>query len=445
MTTTTVTIDKVVNGGYGFSHLPSGQVILVRKALPEERLIVTPEETKKNYLFGKIKEIIKPHHARRKAPCPYYGQCGGCDLQHSDYDTQLTIKKSIVEDLLSRQSNVALQECRKIVSRPIPSPSEFHYRQRIRLQIDDDQNIGFNRFQSHTVIGIAGCLLADNEINKTLVFFKEHPESRHFLSLSTEVEIHLNPKTTKTVSIFKLKRKPRAADFRLAHQLCKDIDSLERVFFTGPGFAISGPYCQEEDNHLGNKFYQEHPEISKKLPQLSFSWEAGGFIQVNREQNLNLIETVLNVAAISTTDSVLDLYCGNGNFSIPLGIGAKSVLGIEGQGSAIRSAKHNAKQAGLTNTTFMKSPAHLAVNQLATEKRSFNTVVIDPPRLGAPDLAHDLAQITRKKLVYISCDPATLCRDLKALSGEGFSIKKIQPIDMFPQTHHIETVVLLEK
>ncbi len=166
---------------------------------------------------------------------------------------------------------------------------------------------------------------------------------------------------------------------------------------------------------------------------------------MNLAQNKILIETVLDFSQTEKTETVLDLYCGMGNFSIPLAMSSKEVLGIEGQGSAIRSAKENAFNAGLTNTRFMKKPVDVACKELAERGEHFDCVVIDPPRQGALGLAGYLATIASRRLVYISCDPATLCRDLADLTNEGFSIKRIQPIDMFPQTHHIETVVLLEK
>ena len=196
---------------------------------------------------------------------------------------------------------------------------------------------------------------------------------------------------------------------------------------------------------MDNIFAVQYPTITNPNRPVDLFWEAGGFCQVNLAQNRQLIETVLEFCQVKKTETVLDLYCGMGNFSIPFAMEAKEVFGIEGQGSAIRSAKKNATNAKLTNTRFLKSSVHGACLDLAEKGEHFDCVLIDPPRPGAPGLASQLAAITSKRLVYISCDPATLCRDLADLTHEGFAICKIQPIDMFPQTHHIETVVLLEK
>lgn len=158
-----------------------------------------------------------------------------------------------------------------------------------------------------------------------------------------------------------------------------------------------------------------------------------------------MIEIVLDFCGLTQTESVLDLYCGMGNFSIPLAGVAKELLGVEGQGAAIRSAKMNAQRNGLTNCRFLKKPVENICKELVAHGKTFDCVLIDPPRQGVPGLAGLLASIAAKRLVYVSCDPATMCRDLVALNDEGFQVRRIQPVDMFPQTHHIETVVLLEK
>ncbi len=439
----TLNILKIVNGGYGFAHLSTGQVTLVRHVLPNETVIITTEEAKKNHLFGKVQQILQEHPARIIPPCKYYGQCGGCDLQHCNYETQLTIKNGIVEDLLCRQAQTAIRDSIHLLASTLPSPSAFAYRQRIRVQVGERGVVGFHRFHSHDIIPIDACLLAGKSINNTLRGLQDNDDGRKLCELSTEVELHLDPQTGKTVCIFHFSRKVRPADAKSAKIFCRDVSEVERIFFIGADFPITGPYCDE--GKMDNIFSVHYPTIAKVNSPIDLSWEAGGFCQVNLEQNRRLIETVLSFCQVEKTDTVLDLYCGMGNFSIPLAMEAKNIFGIEGQASAIRSAKTNATNAGLVNTRFLKSPVHNACIELAKKGEQFDCVLIDPPRQGVPGLARCLARMTTKRLVYVSCDPATLCRDLADLTGEGFTIRKIQPVDMFPQTHHIETVVFLEK
>jgi 23S rRNA (uracil1939-C5)-methyltransferase len=449
MSLETINITKIVNGGYGLAYLSTGQVTLVRHVLPNETVMITIEEAKKNHLFGKVQQILKEHPARILPPCKYYGQCGGCDLQHCDYTTQLTIKKGVIEDLLCRQNLTAIREAVHLMEDPLPSPAIFSYRQRIRLQVGVRGVVGFHRFRSHDIIPIDACLLAGESINCTITALQKHEDGTKLCELSTEVELQLNPQTGQTVCIFNFSRKIRPADVESAKRFCRDVNEVESIFFIGTDFPITGPYFEygkQETGKMDHLFTINYPAITKTNRPFGLSWEAGGFCQVNLDQNRKLIETVLEFCQVTKTETVLDLYCGMGNFSIPLAMDdAKEVFGIEGQGSAIRSAKHNAKMAGLTNTRFLKSSAHSACIELAEKGELFDCVLIDPPRLGALDLASRLATITAKRLVYISCDPATLCRDLAALTNEGFTICAIQPVDMFPQTHHIETVVLLKK
>ncbi|GAB6192221.1 23S rRNA (uracil(1939)-C(5))-methyltransferase RlmD [Desulfocastanea catecholica] len=444
----TIHIEKIVNGGYGFARLATGQVTLVRQVLPNETVIITTEEAKKNHLFGKVQQILEEHPARISPPCRYYGQCGGCDLQHCNYATQLVIKKDIVADLLRRQSEEAVRSAIDLLASPLPSPAPFAYRQRIRLQVGDRGLVGFHRFRSHEIIPIECCLLAGASINKIITVLQKHDDGRRLCELSTEVELQENPLTGKTVCIFHFRRKVRPADVQSAKRLCTDDDEVERVFFIGTDFPITGPYWDnrtKDRDYTDNTFTVQYPPGTATQQPVELSWEVGGFCQVNLAQNRHLINTVVDLCQLTKSDTVLDLYCGMGNFSIPLARGAKEVFGIEGQASAIRSAEKNAAHAGLTNCRFLKSSADRACLELAEQGRWFDCVVIDPPRQGIPGLADRLAAVTTRCLVYISCDPSTLCRDLGELTSEGFTISKIQPVDMFPQTHHIETVVLLQK
>ena len=440
----TVTINKIVNGGFGLGYLPSKQVILVQLALPGENVIVTTQESKKNYLFGKIHQIENKHPARITPPCQYYGSCGGCNMQHCNYESQLTIKKDIVIDLLLRQAGMTPEDIDEKVSEVIGAPEPFHYRQRIRLQVKGDDTLGFNRFRSHDILEIDQCLLAKASINNTLTALKKNEQSPSLLQLTKELELQQNPLTDMVSALFHFSRRPRPSDLKTATRLCSEIASLERIFFTGEDFPIVGPIVATKEK-ADNLLSVRYPEIGGIQNPLELAWEAGGFCQVNLEQNKNMIETVLDLCHVHPTDSVLDLYCGMGNFAIPLSRFAKNVFGIEGQGASIRSANRNALHAHAENTTFTKQPVHKGCESLLASGETFDCVIIDPPRQGAPELAAQLSQLCTKRLIYISCDPATLSRDLKALSKKGFVIKRVQPLDMFPQTHHIETVVLLEK
>lgn len=437
-----LTIIKAVNGGYGLGRMDDGRAVMVRQALPGETVDVRVEQETPSYVEGIATRIHTSHPGRIEPPCPYYGRCGGCDLQHGDYPSQLAVKREIIGDLLQRHAGPAVRRAIAVLAEPLPSPLAFGYRQRIRLQVDERGRPGFRRFHSHEIVPVAQCLIARDDVNLTLAALGSHPASASLLQQTAELEIMADPDGGGTVCIFILKRRPRPRDFDQAAQLRRDLAAIDRIFFHGDDFPLTP--AAGSSLEISRLLSVTYP-TDQGRPAMTLAWEAGGFSQVNLEQNRRLIATVCSFAASGLEDTVLDLFCGMGNFSIPLATSSRSLIGIEGQGSAIRSARSNAARAGLGNTEFRQSPIHAACDQLVAEGAVFDCVVIDPPRQGAPGLSRQLAAVTGRRLVYISCDPATLARDLGELAAAGFAIRRLQPVDMFPQTHHIETVALLEK
>ncbi|MEE4137269.1 MAG: class I SAM-dependent RNA methyltransferase [Desulforhopalus sp.] len=439
MKTATITIKKLVNGGYGLGHLDSGEVVLVRHALPGETARVTITASRKGLLFGQIDHLLSNHPERIPPPCRYYLRCGGCDLQHVSYPSQLALKKELLSELLER-STIALPAPQDL----LPSPDQFGYRQRLRLQVDGGGQLGFHRHQSHAVVAVSGCLLAGKSLNHTLTALQDHAAARRMFSQTTALELLLNPCTDRVAAIFHYRRRPRPADLQAAQRLTRDIAECERIFFQGDGWPLTAG-GSPSGGQSPFRLEVNYPKIGDTGRDLNLRWEAGGFCQVNLGLNRRLIETVLTFAAAAPGQRLLDLFCGMGNFAIPSGLAGATVLGCEGQGAAIRAATDNARRAGLELVTFRKGAVHQACRQLAEAGERFDCTVLDPPRAGAPQLAPILAELCRDRLVYISCDPATLTRDLEALVGQGFSVRRIQPLDMFPQTHHLETVVLLRR
>lgn len=438
----TLTIQKTINKGYGLSQDDEGKIILVAEALPGEKVDVCITEQKKSYTLARIKDIITPHQDRITPPCHYVNDCGGCNLQHASVELQCVLKTEIVKEALARSGHTLLQDATDKVLPCLASPKPFLYRQRIRLHIDQHLRLGFKKTKSEDIVPIKKCLLAVPEINTCLETLAENRCCRDLLSFASHLEILFNPETLKTTLIFFLTRKPRPRDIAYAKKLCSQTEIVERIFFQGEDFPLSQPISTTgpRDNFLS----QEYQAPFSPTP-LKFYWEVGGFYQVNLEQNFQMIQVALRFAEVQPEDRVLDLFCGMGNFSIPFAHLAKSLTGFEGQASAIRSANKNAAANNLTNCTFIKKPVHQACAELMASGAKFDCIILDPPRGGAPDLASTLTELTDKKIIYISCDPATLSRDLAQLTQHGFLIDIIQPIDMFPQTHHIETIVLLKK
>lgn len=393
MSETPLRIEKIINGGYGLARRENGQIVLLRQVLPGETVKARILMEKKGFVEAVATEILAPSPHRVPPPCRKYGLCGGCDLQHCDAEQQLQIKKSIIEDLLTRAPQAALKQAVPLLADPVASPQLFGYRQRLRLQIDERGQPGFRRFHSHQCVPITECLLARAELNSALQQLQAQAPFPRIAASTTELELLLNPASGRVVCLLHFTRKPRPADMKQAEALVKTLSMVEKVVLHGEDFLpceLTGD--PKEDGKDEKLTFQLPPFPGHTDRPLSLSWEAGGFCQVNLAQNIQLIQTVLDFCRPDPATTILDLFCGMGNFSIPLACQSASLMGIEGQGSAIRCARKNSAQAGLSNTTFEKSPIHKRCQTLIAEGRSFDCVVIDPPRQGAPELAAELAK-----------------------------------------------------
>ena len=439
----TLFIEKLVAGGLGLGRLAEGIIVLVRYVLPGEKVLVRELDRKKDYISAELQTVLAPSPDRITPPCPVYGRCGGCDLQHAGPAAQIRLKKAILTDSLQRAAENILSDPSIIIEEPLAAPEQFGYRQRIRLQVDSRAHFGFYRHESHIVEPVAHCLLAGEGLNNVL---RQLPASVSFNELvkhCSASELLFNPKGNNTVMLLHFLRKPRPADCSAAEDLVHATTGLAAVLMQVEGYGLYDP--------LARAFLASPPILSHNLTigtvgaDFTFSWEAGGFCQVNLAQNNNLVRLVLEMVADGPHDRVLDLYCGYGNFSLPAAKLGSEVLGIDTQNAAIRSAQRNARQNKIHNCSFNKSRVPAAVTSLVAAGKIFDTVILDPPRQGAPEIMALLPKLGPEKIVYISCNPATLSRDLASLIPGGYHLTRLVPVDMFPQTHHLESVALLER
>ncbi len=433
-----INITSFINGGWGLAKLDDGRRLMVRYVLPGEIVAARQIKDKGSYVIADLHRLESEAAGRVRPLCPLYGICGGCDLQHASYPLQLTLKQQIITELVSRQCGLG-ENIAKLVAPVVASPDIREYRQRIRLHVCQGQLGYLGSRQHYDFVAVTCCPIAKREINELLDELGHTQFAARLFEHCSMVELSWNPATGKVTMLCSMSRKPRPADRNTAAQLVASCEMLERIFAKGDNFSQTP--LAPKDNDAVLSF-----EISGHTPlPLHLSWEVGGFCQVNLRQNETMVRLVKQLAAVTPKDDLLDLFCGMGNFSLPLAAEARSLLGVEGQGSAVRSAQRNLDQTTFSKISFVKNPIHEFCRQLVAESQIFDTIILDPPRQGVPGLASELAQLCRQKMIYISCDPATLCRDLAALCKTGFTIKRIIPIDMFPQTHHVETVVLMEK
>lgn len=436
-------IEKIITGGLGLARLPDGMVAMLPFVLPGELVRLRIIRRHKSHAEAVLLEIIEPAPGRVAPLCPVYGRCGGCQLQHVEPGLQAGIKDGILRDLLGRSLGAGAEG--DPWQEPQAAPDPFSYRQRIRLQVAANGALGFYQSQSHTVEAIDHCPLARPELNAVLAQLAGNRNIAHLLRQSESLELILSPGDRQIYLLLHYTRKARASDRQWAEAAAGELHGLHRLAILVPGQAMAGPFGP------GAAEGGEGAEMTLRytLPaslcgrELSLALEPGGFCQVNQAQNEHLVRIMLDWSGIQPQERVLDLYSGMGNFSLPLALVAREVVGMDLQRSAIRSAKRNAAAAGLENCHFRQSTAVKGARELAAQGEQFDCILLDPPRLGCREVLPYLARLGASRLVYISCDPATMARDLVALAESGYLLAKIQMVDMFPQTYHLESIALL--
>ena len=336
----TIYIEKLVPGGFGLGRLEEGIVVLVRYVLPGEKVLVREVGRKKDYIAAVLTEVLSPSSERIAPPCPVYGSCGGCDLQHAGPETQIRLKKAILTDSLQRAAGNIFADSPDAIEDPLAPPEQFGYRQRIRLQVDAQGSYGFFRPDSHILVPVSECLLGVDSLNKVLRQLPASASFKELLNQCRAFELLFNPSENDTLMLLQFLRKPRPADCLLAKDLTNAINGLSTLLMQVEGYGLYNPI--EQRIPTGPPILSFTVTIEELGADLNFSWEAGGFCQVNLQQNINMIKLILEMVAGGPQKRVLDLYCGYGNFSLVLAKLGAEVLGVDSQNAAIRSAQRNA-------------------------------------------------------------------------------------------------------
>ena len=379
-------IERILPGGVGLGHA-EGKTVLVSLAAPGDHLRVRVEREQGNVLFASVVEVLTPSPVRIEPPCPYFGRCGGCDFQQLTYEAQLAAKANIIADCLQRIArldhvpNIAVH----------PSPKDWRYRARATWQIDrEKREIGYYERGSRRVCDVADCAVLLPELQETL-------------------------------------EQVRATEWAEFPPELKHLDAVAGE----NGVSLSPAFAEFETN-----------ELTLRVGSEVYEYNAEAFFQINPALLPELIEFALSDARGETA---LDLYCGVGLFTLPLARRFARVVGVEANPVATRFAKRNLQQAGLTNAHVITATVAGWVRE-NTHTDSVDFVLLDPPRAGAESVViKGLLKLQPKRISYVSCDPATLARDLRKLIAGGYTIDSITGFDLFPQTHHVETVVLLRR
>lgn len=431
---TSLQIEKLAFGGAGFGRL-GGKACFVPFTAPGDRVEVRIEREKRSYLEGVAEEILSPADCRIAPVCQVFGVCGGCDWQHIDYEVQCGQKENIFAETMWRIARIGNELILPLVREVNP----FAYRQRIQLKIHSSSgrlHVGFYRSGSHYVVDIKnGCPIARPEIDQSI------GEIRRVVSAAPEPEripqVDLSSGEDGSVSaIFHyIGSKPGVMQAYLS-SLQGGLEHVSAIFLQ----------CGRKDS-IKTVFGPEMMEYTLTCMdgrELTMCYTADSFSQVNFRQNRRILDAVLSWSAEKSVNSVLDLYCGNGNFSIPVSAQAKTVVGMESYRKSIELARHNATINSVTNAEFVCIDSSAGVDDLAEKKSRFDLILLDPPRSGAAEVVSKVVKLQPSFLAYISCDPPTLARDLAILQKSGFRVESVLPVDMFPQTYHLESVAFLQ-
>lgn len=414
----TLRIDSLTYGPYGVGRVGQ-RVIFVPLTAPGDEVEARIVEQKKNYIIGELTRLVKPSPLRQLPPCPYFGRCGGCPWQQIQYEGQLAAKAKSVEDALRRIGKLAGFELLPILR----SPQEYHYRLRIRLQADKHKRLGFHQAFSHALIEIDSCLIANPQLDRQLSHAKEWTQTLRTPIQQIEI-VESNEEghvlfVGQATGEFVFEDEQTSARFLGLHE------RIAGLILLGPGWRRS----------WGAGKIVIHPEDGLRMEM-----DGEIFTQVNREGNSQLVRELLRWAELGDQDRVLELYCGAGNFTVPVARRSQRVVAVEGHPRSIKNARLNSRRNGLENISWIRSRVPSAIKQLQQKGERFSKIILNPPRSGAKRLEETLTSLGAEKILYVSCNPPTLARDLAALSKKGYKLTRVRPIDLFPHTFHVETL-----
>ena len=402
-----------------------GKACFVEGVLPGEKVSVQITEQKKQYAHARLRQVIEPSAERLEPFCPAFRQCGGCNAQMMPQEMQCHAKLQGVQRLFHQLAKMELPAPDWIES---SAPEAYRRVCRLAVKYDKSQRavqVGFRQKQSQALVEIEGCPVLTPTLSALIAPLRS---MLNMLSTYRDVgHIELYDTESGLAMLVRHNGKPTAKDKDLMLAFAQQQQCALYLQTTDAPFALT------EETPC---FYQ--------LNDLTLHYRPGDFLQVNKAVNQRLVEHVLNWLSPLGTDKVLDLFSGIGNFTLPLARKAASVVGVEGVEALVAKGQENALQNGLQNVTFFHQNLEDDVTQQPWAKQGFDKILLDPARAGAPGVMAHIIKLAPKRVVYVSCNPATLARDSEALISAGYQIQRLAMLDMFPHTGHLESMVLFE-
>lgn len=408
-------IEGINHKGEGVARI-DGKATFVPEAIPGELVDVAILESKARFNQAALINIIESSEDRITFDCPHYKQCGGCAYQHLNYQRELELKRQVVEDNLKRIGKITIP-----VKPVIGADNPWRYRNKAVFHVARNQ-MGYYQPLSHSLIPLDSCSLISDEMERVIKPLKKILPS---LDIAEPGEIILRQSS-------------------LNHEIMLIIRNLRSY----PSSKLIGPLAElcssiygEAKSRLKLLFGCDY--LIEDIHGIRFIVSPKSFFQVNHHQNERIIELVLSYLDLKGNESILDAYCGVGSISLNLAQHAGKVLGVESNHQAVKDARENAVLNGIGNCEFVAGTCEKILPDI---KRTFDAAVIDPPRAGCrPEVISALTETGARNIIYVSCNPATLARDMALFAQQGYQTTHVQPIDMFPRTMHVETVALIQR
>ncbi len=432
-------IEGYSSDGLGIARI-DGQVVFVHRAVRGEECSVQILKALKNSAFGRVVAVHTPSPHRQEPDCPYYGRCGGCDFRHMDYAEELQAKLQRVRDALKRLGGSGVE-----VEEIIGADTTERYRNKSQYPVAPGGVVGFYRSRTHQVTDIDRCLIqspsADAAAAALRTYIRRYGVSCYDETAGTGLLRHLYVRTNAAgqcliCPVVNGERLPREGELtRLLRESVPGVTGIVLGINTRPGNAV-----------LGDRYRTLWGEdtITDTLCGLTFRLSVPSFYQVNRDQAERLYEKAVEFAGLTGTETVLDLYCGAGTITSVMARRAREAVGAEIVPEAVEDARENARRNGIGNVRFFCGDAAAVAADFAARGMRPDVICVDPPRKGlAPEVVEAVAAMAPERVVYVSCDPATLGRDVKRFADLGYTAVRAAAVDLFPRTAHVECVTLI--
>lgn len=415
-----------------------GLVFFVKNVLRGEEVEVVVTAMKKTYGFGHCVRHLTVSNHRQEVQCDIYKLCGGCHLQHMDKEEQCYFKRQKVVDCFA-----SIAKMTPNVVEVLDMDSPYRYRNKVQVPIqlvNDEVKMGFYRNHSHDIIEFEDCLVQTKCSNKIVHRMKALLKEYQVASNFRHIVIKHSHNTDEVMVVWVVREYPFKFVEELKEKLMSEFSNIKSIVVN---------INQRNDNVVLSSdevILTESGQIKESLNDFYFNISSRSFYQINPIQTKVLYEKAMEYATIKPEDIVVDFYCGTGTIGLFASQYAKKVIGVEIVPEAIADAKVNAENNGINNIQFICADAKDGSKEILKMGQKVDVVFVDPPRKGCDEeTLSAIVEMAPKKIVYISCDPSTLARDCKLLKEWGYSVEEVQPVDMFPLTHHVETVCLLTR